>query len=217
MCKSILNDLPQDDKTLIYFPTVQGLYKYVDEIISEENYIDDLPRNVSYFIEWAKDDLQLFNEYADCLIKWVDLDRRWQDQELFYNALLCFKPDCWEKDNRLYEFNRDRDNSVKRYLRDDGSFIREFIEEWNKWNKWNKVEPASVIRPEESNHFVCGKRMHYGRKRINKVFGINDMDMNTYAQNLSTNKHGIFHFLDRYAFKMSSRPDFYNRMTIFAA
>lgn len=50
---------------------------------------------------------------------------------------------------------------------------------------------------------------------INRVFGINDMDMNTYAQNLSSNKHGIFHFMDRYAFKMSSRPDFYNRMTIF--
>lgn len=86
-------------------------------------------------IEWAKDDLQLFNEYADCLIKWINLDRCWPEQELFYNALLCFKPDCWKKDNRLYEFNRDRDNSVKRYLRDDGSVIREFIEEWNKWNK----------------------------------------------------------------------------------
>ena len=50
---------------------------------------------------------------------------------------------------------------------------------------------------------------------INKVYGINDMDMNTYAKNLSSNRHGIFHFLDRYAYKMSSRPDFYNRMTIF--
>lgn len=62
--------------------------------------------------------------------------------------------------------------------------------------------------------------VHFGTtptlcEAINKVFGINDMDMNTYAQNLSTNKHGIFHFLDRYAFKMSSRPDFYNRMTLF--
>lgn len=62
--------------------------------------------------------------------------------------------------------------------------------------------------------------VHFGTKptlceAINKVFGINDMDMNTYAKNMSTNKHGIFHFMDRYAFKMSSRPDFYNRMTIF--
>jgi hypothetical protein len=62
--------------------------------------------------------------------------------------------------------------------------------------------------------------VHFGTKptlceALNKVFGLNDMDMNTYAKNLSSNRHGIFHFLDRYAFKMSSRPDFYNRMTIF--
>ena len=62
--------------------------------------------------------------------------------------------------------------------------------------------------------------VHFGTtptlcEAINRVFGINDMDMNTYAQNLSSNRHGIFHFFDRYAFKMSSRPDFYNRMTIF--
>lgn len=62
--------------------------------------------------------------------------------------------------------------------------------------------------------------VHFGTtptkcEAINRVYGINDMDMNTYAQNLSSNKHGIFHFMDRYAFKMSSRPDFYNRMTIF--
>ena len=62
--------------------------------------------------------------------------------------------------------------------------------------------------------------VHFGTKptlceSINKIYGINDMDMNTYAKNLSSNRHGIFHFLDRYAFKMASRPDFYNRMTIF--
>lgn len=62
--------------------------------------------------------------------------------------------------------------------------------------------------------------VHFGTtptlcEAINKVYGINDMDMNTYAKNLSSNRHGIFHFMDRYAFKMSSRPDFYNRMTIF--
>lgn len=62
--------------------------------------------------------------------------------------------------------------------------------------------------------------VHFGTtptlcEAINRVFGINDMDMNTYAKNLSTNRHGIFNFIDRYAFRMSSRPDFYNRMTIF--
>lgn len=67
---------------------------------------------------------------------------------------------------------------------------------------------------------VGGDLVHFGTtptkcEAINRVYGINDMDMNTYAQNLSSNRHGIFHFLNRYAFKMSSRPDFYNRMTIF--
>ena len=62
--------------------------------------------------------------------------------------------------------------------------------------------------------------VHFGTKptlceALNKTYGINDMDMNTYAQNLSSNRHGIYHFLTRYAYKMSSRPDFYNRMTIF--
>lgn len=72
----------------------------------------------------------------------------------------------------------------------------------------------------ESFKEVGNDLMHFGTtptlcEAINKVFGINDMDMNTYAKNLSSNRHGIFHFLDRYAFKMASRPDFYNRMTIF--
>lgn len=62
--------------------------------------------------------------------------------------------------------------------------------------------------------------VHFGTKptkceAINHVYGLNDMDMNSYAKNLSSNKHGIFHFFDRYAYKMSSRPDFYHRMTIF--
>lgn len=72
-----------------------------------------------------------------------------------------------------------------------------------------------------SSYKEVGKDLvHFGTtptkcEALNRVYGINDMDMNTYAKNLSSNKHGIFHFLDRYAFKMSSRPDFYNRMTIF--
>ena len=72
----------------------------------------------------------------------------------------------------------------------------------------------------ESFKEVGSDLIHFGTQptlceAVNKVFGINDMDMNTYAKNLSSNKHGIFHFFDRYAYKMSSRPDFYNRMTIF--
>lgn len=44
--------------------------------------------------------------------------------------MLCLQPECWKSKNRLYEFNKDRDNSMKRYLREDpdyGKSIQIFI------------------------------------------------------------------------------------------
>lgn len=52
---------------------------------------------------------------------------------------------------------------------------------------------------------------------INELYGINDMDANTYAEKLrSDGPHGLSKFWDL-AFKFTSRPDYYNRMTIFIA
>lgn len=51
---------------------------------------------------------------------------------------------------------------------------------------------------------------------LNELYGINDMDMNQYAEKLRTDKHGIFN-LNEIAYKFTSRPDFYNRMTIIVA
>jgi hypothetical protein len=51
----------------------------------------------------------------------------------------------------------------------------------------------------------------------NALYGINDMDAASFAQNNSNNKHGLFNFFDRIAYYWSSRPDFYNRMSIFTA
>ena len=42
------------------------------------------------------------------------------------------------------------------------------------------------------------------------------MDMNQYAEKLKTDTHGIFNLND-FAFKFTSRPDYYNRMTIIIA
>jgi hypothetical protein len=86
------------------------------------------------------------------------------------------------------------------------------------WTYDNKIFSKKHLQ--DSFKEVGSDIIHFGTtptlsEAINKVYGINDMDMNTYAQNLSTNKRGIFHFFNRYAYKMSSRPDFYNRMTIF--
>ena len=51
---------------------------------------------------------------------------------------------------------------------------------------------------------------------LNELMGVNDMDMNTYSEKLRTDRHGIYN-LWNFAFKFTSRPDFYNRMTIIIA
>lgn len=51
---------------------------------------------------------------------------------------------------------------------------------------------------------------------LNEQYGINDMDMNSYIQKTRANQFGIWNF-DNVMFHFASRPDFYNRMTIFAA
>jgi hypothetical protein len=43
------------------------------------------------------------------------------------------------------------------------------------------------------------------------------MDNVAFAENNTSNKHGIYNFFGKLAYKFASRPDFYNRMTIFAA
>lgn len=63
---------------------------------------------------------------------------------------------------------------------------------------------------------------HYSDKpsvisAVNVQYGINDMDNVAFAQNNTSNNHGIFNFFGKFAYKFSSRPDFYNRMTIFIA
>ena len=51
---------------------------------------------------------------------------------------------------------------------------------------------------------------------INEWLGINDMDMNLYADRMRTDVYNKYNFTN-FAFKFSSRPDFYNRMTIVIA
>ena len=51
---------------------------------------------------------------------------------------------------------------------------------------------------------------------LNEYYGINDMDMNSYIDKIKSDQGGIFN-LDTMMFRMASRPDFYNRMTIFTA
>lgn len=51
---------------------------------------------------------------------------------------------------------------------------------------------------------------------LNAVYAINDMDSRQYANRIAQD-HGILTHMDDFAFHFVSRPDFYNRMTIFEA
>jgi hypothetical protein len=49
---------------------------------------------------------------------------------------------------------------------------------------------------------------------LNDLYGLNDRDMNTYAENVKSDRFGIWNF-SNFLFKFASRPDYYNRLTIF--
>ena len=63
---------------------------------------------------------------------------------------------------------------------------------------------------------------HFGDKlslqeSLNIQYGMNDMDMNVFIDRVKTDNTGLFtHFWDT-GFRFASRPDYYNRMTIFVA
>ena len=56
-CQSLLGKLNQSDKTLIYFPTVRGIYRYVNDFISHEPTLESLDDGTAAFIAWAKDEI----------------------------------------------------------------------------------------------------------------------------------------------------------------
>ena len=51
---------------------------------------------------------------------------------------------------------------------------------------------------------------------LNELYALNDMDMNLYAERISQGQKGIWN-LTHFFFKFASRPDYYNRLTIFVA
>lgn len=52
--------------------------------------------------------------------------------------------------------------------------------------------------------------------KLNALYGINDMDINTYIDRIKSDQFGLMNF-SNFLMKFASRPDYYNRMTIFVA
>jgi hypothetical protein len=60
-----------------------------------------------------------------------------------------------------------------------------------------------------------GDRITLG-EALNNVYGLNDRDINVYTNRINSDTAGIFNFWSL-GFRFASRPDYYNRMTIFGA
>lgn len=94
-----LSEAMKEDKTLIYFPTVTGIYKYVNEFISNEPVLSDLDENIRNFVEWAKDEI-----HEDwCLVKALERGYLIHNGQLPMGTRL-FQMDFYEKSsvyNRL--------------------------------------------------------------------------------------------------------------------
>jgi hypothetical protein len=56
-CAQLVESFHKEEKTLIYFPTVHGIYKYINEIIIKKPILKNLDVNVKNFIDWAKDEI----------------------------------------------------------------------------------------------------------------------------------------------------------------
>lgn len=96
---------------------------------------------------------------------------------------------------------------------------------------WNDIS-LMIRKPDGKDSFtfkhfmaaiklVFGDLAHFSDKptlcsALNELYGINDMDMNTYVDRISSAKKGIWN-MSNFLFKFASRPDFYNRMTIFTS
>lgn len=73
----------------------------------------------------------------------------------------------------------------------------------------------------ESAKIVYRDLFHIGNKPtlvqlFNELYGVNDMDMNSYIDKIKSDQHGMLNFTNL-TFMFASRPDYYNRMLIFCA
>lgn len=86
-------------------------------------------------LNWSENNLDTFRKYSSRLLQLLDCIR--DNGSTYYSAMLVFSPNCWKESNRLFLYNKDRDNSFKRYMREHtkegqayGSNIKALIDLW---------------------------------------------------------------------------------------
>ncbi len=113
----------------------------LDDNIEWESFIDDAEKHpylwgqIRCLLNWSNGNLDSFKEYNNRLLQLLDCIK--ENGLLYYTAILSFAPNCWKENNRLFLYNKDRDNSFKRYLREHtkedlayGAVIKSLIDVW---------------------------------------------------------------------------------------
>lgn len=100
-CQRILDKLNPSEKTLIFFPTVSRMYKYITEVISKLPLLEELPNEIYFFTQWAKDEIHedwclitalergyiIHNGQIPVGTRMFQLDRYEKNEQ--YNKMLC--------------------------------------------------------------------------------------------------------------------------------
>ena len=92
---------------------------------------------------------------------------------------------------------------AKYYNNDDNPFTREGL-----IRGWKKVMTEDLLHL--GNNFTMSEL-------LNQQYGFNDMDTNSYIDRIRTDNTGLLYHFWNVGFRFASRPDFYNRMTLFYA
>ena len=106
-------------------------------------------------LDWADDNVDLFNAYVEKISELLDYTAMNDANKLdYYIGILSVVPDAWKSHNGLYLFNKVRDNSIKRCLRNKdekdhcfGQQQKELIDVWmNQYKNYSVSEFLETIR-----------------------------------------------------------------------
>jgi len=123
---------------------------FLEEVLKAKLYLEDrnwertindaeshpyLWGQIRCLLNWSGNDISQFKAYSNRLIQLLDFIPK--DDLKYYTAMLAFAPGCWHDSNRLFLYNRDRDNSFKRYMREHtkegmayGANLKALIDLW---------------------------------------------------------------------------------------
>ena len=184
------------------FPLIKALYVHLQfsGIIRNQKFEND----ISYLQNFVK--AKIFNVPIDNVSNWAPFLTIMQGELMTVASKisLCFNP------RQTYQFIDGlwKDISLM-WRKPTGDTSNNGQEPFNRENFVSAIKWIS----KDLIHF--GDSISLG-EALNMLYGINDMDMNSLAKNMTSDKVGLFNFWDL-GFRFASRPDYYNRMAIFSA